>query len=144
MADDDLQAIAARLLVEGYNRGNLDVLDELVAPSFKDHGLPDGFPASIEGTRNFILAFREAMPDLQYAIEDTFVGRGRVAIRVTGLGTMSGTLFGHPASGKKATWTEIHISAVERDKLVEHWAVIDWLGLFKQLGLIPGIRSVEI
>jgi predicted ester cyclase len=144
MADEDYRAAAVRLLIEGYSRGNPQVLDELVAPTFTDHGLPDGFPPSAEGTRSFILAIREAMPDLQYTIEDTFLGGGRVAIRVTGQGTMSGPLFGHPASGKKATWTEIHVSAIERGKLVEHWAVIDWLGLFKQFGLIPGIRSVEI
>jgi len=28
--------------------------------------------------------------------------------------------------------------------VIEHWAVIDWLGMFQEFGLMPGIRSVEI
>lgn len=144
MAIEAERAVAERLLVEGYGRGNSDVLRELVAPGFIDHGLPEGFPPSVEGTRDFILATHAAVPDLRYTIEESFLAGNRVAIRATGHGTMRGSLFGHPASGKEATWTEIHISAIERGRLTEHWAVIDWLGILQQFGLIPGIRSIEI
>ena len=144
MANDDHQAIAVRLLIEVYGRGNLDVLDQLVAPKFRDHGLPEGFPPSVEGTRSFIFAIREALPDLHYTIEDSFSGGSRVAMRVTAHGTMSGSLFGHPASGKAAAWTEIHICNLEKGKLTDHWAVVDWLEMFQEFGLMPGIRSIEI
>ena len=144
MASEDHQAIAIRLLIEGYGRGNVDVLDELVTPKFRDHGLPEGFPPSVEGTRSFILAIREALPDLHYTIEDSFSGGSRVALRVTGNGTMSGSLFGHPASGKEAEWTEIHISNLEKGRVTDHWAIIDWVEMFQQFGLMPGIRSIEI
>src|SRR3972149_6570564 len=68
----------------------------------------------------------------------------RVALRVTGNGTMSGSLFGHPASGKEAEWTEIHISNLEKGRVTDHWAIIDWVEMFQQFGLMPGIRSIEI
>jgi predicted ester cyclase len=57
---------------------------------------------------------------------------------------MSGSLFGHPANGREATRTEIHIFNLERGKLIGHWAVIDRLGMFQRFGLLPGIRSIEI
>jgi predicted ester cyclase len=144
MADETERAVAERLLMEGYGRGNPDVLSRLAAPEFIDHGLPEGFPASAEGTSSFILALHGAVPDLRYTIDESFLAGNRVAIRATGHGTMKGSLFGHPASGKEATWTEIHISAMERGRLTEHWAVIDWMGMLQQFGLTPGIRSIEI
>jgi len=103
MASEDCQAIAERLLIEGFARGNTEVLDELVAPRFIDHGLPEGFPPSVEGTRSYIQVIRTAMPDLHYRIEDSISGGNRIAIRVRGHRTMSGSLIGHPGSGKEAT-----------------------------------------
>jgi predicted ester cyclase len=144
MADETYRAVAERLLVEAYGRGNSDVLSELVTPGFIDHALPDGFPPSLEGTRSFIRMLRGAMPDLRYTIEDSFLGGSRLAIRVTGQGTMRGPLLGHTPSGKQATWPEIHVCSLEQGRLTEHWSVIDWLGMFKQLGLMPGVRSIEI
>jgi len=39
------------------------------------------------------------------------------------------------ATGKTATWTEIHIGRLADGKVVEHWATIDQLGMLQQLGL---------
>jgi predicted ester cyclase len=144
MANEPDRVVAERLLIEGYGHGNADVVSDLVAPGFIDHALPDGFPASIEGTKSFILMLHGAMPDLRYSIEHSFLGGNHVAIRVTGHGTMQGPLLGHAATGKEATWPEIHICSLEQGRLTEHWSVIDWLGMFKQLGLTAGVRSIEI
>jgi predicted ester cyclase len=42
-----------------------------------------------------------------------------------------------PATGKRATWTEIHIARVTGGKLVEHRVNQDQLGMMQQLGVIP-------
>jgi predicted ester cyclase len=144
MAREEYLANLERLLTEGYGRGDADMLDTLVASSFVDHGLPESFPPSAKGAKDYVLAMRKAMPDLHYTIEDSFLQGSRAALRATGHGTMSGSLFGHPASGKAASWTEIHIFGVEGGKLTDHWAAIDWLKMFQEFGLVPGLRSVEI
>jgi predicted ester cyclase len=144
MANATDRAIAERLLIEGYGRGDAKVLSDMVAPGFIDHALPDGFPPSIEGTKSFVLMLRGAMPDLGFTIEHSFIAGDHLAIRVTGHGTMRGPLLGHTATGKQATWPEIHICSLEQGRLTELWSVIDWLGMFKQLGLTPGVRSIEI
>lgn len=144
MASESDRAIAERLIIEGYGRGNTDVLSDMVAPGFIDHALPDGFLPSIEGTLSFILMLHGAMPDLRYTIEHSFIGGNHLAIRVTGHGTMRAPLLGHAATGKEAAWPEIHICSLEQGRLAEHWSVIDWLGMFKQLGLTPGVRSIQI
>jgi predicted ester cyclase len=48
---------------------------------------------------------------------------------------MKGDFMGMPASGKSATWAEIHIIRYDDGgKATEHWAVVDQLGMLAQLG----------
>jgi predicted ester cyclase len=48
---------------------------------------------------------------------------------------MKGDFMGMPASGKEATWSEIHIVRFDDSgKAVEHWGVVDQLGMLAQLG----------
>ena len=61
----------------------------------------------------------------------------RVAGRLTASGTHQAELFGMPATGKRATWFEIHIARFANGKLIEHWGTIDQLGMLQQLGVIP-------
>ena len=60
-----------------------------------------------------------------------------VVHRLTGHGTMKGEFQGMPATGKHATWSEIHIGRFAGSKLVEHWGNVDQLGILQQLGLAP-------
>jgi predicted ester cyclase len=47
---------------------------------------------------------------------------------------MRGDFMGMPAAGKEATWSEIHITRFADGKAVEHWGVVDQLGMLQQLG----------
>jgi predicted ester cyclase len=91
-------------------------------------------PAGNEGFKVFITMFRTAFPDLAYTIDDEIAEGDRVVERVTARGTMKGDFQGMPASGKTATWSEIHITRFENGKAVEHWGVVDQLGMLAQLG----------
>jgi predicted ester cyclase len=55
---------------------------------------------------------------------------------------MKGDFNGMPATGKRATWTEIHIGRVANGRVAEHWAVIDQLGMLVQLGIVPAAGRV--
>ena len=52
-------------------------------------------------------------------------------------GTQRGEFMGSPASGKRATWEEIHIIRMQDGKAVEHWGIVDALGTMQQLGMVP-------
>jgi predicted ester cyclase len=84
------------------------------------------------------------MPDLRNAIEDSFSGGSRVATRVTGYGTMSGSVFGHPPGAKEMDGTEIHFRNLEKGRLTDHRAVIDCSDTFRKLGPTPETGSTEI
>ena len=123
-----------RFLEEVINRGNLAVVVELSGPDFIDHQAPPGVPPTAEGAKTFIAMFRAAFPDLHYTVEDTIAEGDKVVTRATAHGTMTGDFMGMPASGKSATWSEIHITRYENGLAVEHWAVVDQLGMLAQLG----------
>ena len=125
---------------EGVQRGNLDALDEVVASDYVEHfPVPPGWPSGLAGLKQFIEVTRAAFPDLQYAIEDLVVEDDKVVARITASGTQTGSFMMLPATGKRATWTEIHIARFAGGKMVEHWANHDLLGMLQQLGAIPAM-----
>ena len=126
------------------NLGKLDAADQYFAQNYVDHALPPGLPAGVAGFQAFFSMLRTAFPDLQYMVEDVVAEGEQVVARVTAHGTMKGDFQGMKASGKAATWTEIHIGRYAAGKVVEHWATIDQLGMLHQLGLaaIPQQQAV--
>jgi steroid delta-isomerase-like uncharacterized protein len=134
MGTQENKALASRFLEEVINRGNFSVVDELTGPNFVDHQAPPGVPSTPAGFKAFMTSFRAAFPDLHYTIDDSIAEGDRVVQRTTARGTMKGDFMGMPASGKSATWSEIHIIRFENGKSVEHWAVVDQLGMLAQLG----------
>jgi predicted ester cyclase len=138
MSTEENKALMRRIPQEVFNRGALDVVDEVMVADFVEHvpAMP-GFPTGIAGIKAHAAAMREAFPDFQYTVEDEIAEGDRVMHRVTGRGTMRGALMGMPPTGKQATWTEIHIGRVAGGKIVEHWAAFDMMGMMQQLGLLP-------
>jgi len=129
------EAIYRRLIEEGFNQGNLAVVDELVSPAAQEHqrGSGDG----IEGTKNTIKYLRSVFPDFKITIDEVVVSGDKVWARQKGGGTNLGSFAGHPPTGIKAFIDVIDVVRIEDGKIVEHWGVPDQLGMMLQLGHVP-------
>jgi predicted ester cyclase len=129
------EAIYRRMIEEGFNQGNLAVVDELVAPGSREHqrGAKDG----IDGTKGTIRYLRSAFPDFKITIDEVAVIGDTVWARQKGGGTNLGSFAGHAPTGIKAFIDVIDVVRIEDGKIVEHWGVPDQLGMMMQLGLIP-------
>jgi steroid delta-isomerase-like uncharacterized protein len=136
MSAAENKAIAARFMEEVINKGNVAFIDQFATPNFIDHQLPPGMPAGREGIKAFVTGFRAAFPDLHYTLDDAIAEGDKVVSRSTARGTMRGDFMGMPASGKTATWQEIHITRFAEGKAVEHWAVVDQYSMLAQLGFV--------
>jgi len=136
MSTEENKAIARRT-VEAINAGDMSLFENLLAPDAVEHAAPPGMPPTRETAKQFITMLRAAFPDLHYHIEDVVAEGDRVVNRATVHGTMKGDFLGMPATGKSATWGEMHIVRVKDGKIVEHWANVDQLGMLQQLGLAP-------
>lgn len=117
------------------NTGNLDAADHYFAQDFVDHTTLAGLPNGLAGFKAYITRLRSAFPDLHFTVEDVVAEGETVVVRATARGTMTGDFLEMKATGKTATWTEIHIGRLADGKVVEHWATIDQLGMLQQLGL---------
>ena len=136
MSEVDKQTLR-RIPLEVLNEGKLEVIDEVVGAGYVERGETPGFSPDREGLRAFIVAFRTAFPDLKYSVNQEIAEGDTVVQYVTASGTMKGDFGGMKATGKSATWEEVHIVRVEGGKAVEHWGVLDQLGMLQQLGLAP-------
>jgi len=138
----ETKGIARRLLEEAFNSGNLDVVDELVAPEVVNHdaALPEPI-VGIEATKASIRGYRDAFPDLRMTIELQVAEGDYVTTRWSARGTHQGDLMGMPATGKEATVTGITVDQIVDGRIVESWTNWDTLGLMQQLGVVPTLAT---
>ncbi len=136
MSTEENKAVAMRT-VEAINSGDMTTFESMLAPDAIEHAAPPGMPPTRETSIQFIGMLLNAFPDLKYTIEHLIAEGDLVVQRGTGTGTMKGDMLGMPATGKRATWSEIHILRIKDGKIAEHWALTDQIGMLQQLGLMP-------
>ena len=138
MSEKQNKAIVRRFVEEVFNRGNMSVADELMAPDFVEHEeLPLGIPRDLEGVKQMTTMMRSAFPDFKATIEDIIAEGNKVVIRMTCSGTQKGEFMGIAPTGKSVSIGVIDIIRIADGKLVEHWGQMDSMGMMQQLGAIP-------
>jgi steroid delta-isomerase-like uncharacterized protein len=138
MSEENKQ-IARRVPEEVFGKGNLDVVDELVADDFVNHdpSIPPEVPGGREGLKTFAQVYLTAFPDLKIKVDDQVAEGDKVVSRWSASGTHQGELMGIPATGKQSEVTGITIDRIVGGKIVESWNNWDTLGLLQQLGVVP-------
>jgi predicted ester cyclase len=121
-----------------WEQGNVNLLDELLAPEYINHTLatPD-LPPGPEGVKEVVSMFHSAMPGLRVVVEDMIAEGDKVATRYALEGTHRGELFGAAPTGKQLSIKSITVERVSEGKIVEHWRNTDEVGMMRQLGVIP-------
>ncbi len=130
-----------RFIEEVWNKGILDVVEEIASPDVVFHS-PPGTPPGWEGMKQIVASFRAAFPDAHLTIEDQIAERDRTVARLTITGTQRGPFRSHSKTlmptGKTISVQVIDIFRYEADgKLAECWSGLDVFGMLKQLGAIP-------
>ena len=136
MNTDENKRLVKRFVDEVFGQGQLESIDELVAPDFVSHTF--GFT---DDGRNKLRAATErvhaSLTDVDFAIEDLIAEEDRVAVLLTAGATVVDEFMGVPAAGKSYSIGEIHWFRLADGRIVEHWHQHDALGLMKQLGATP-------
>ncbi len=133
------KAIVQRFYNELVNQGNIDMVNELMAGDYVEHGNPDG--SGTEGFRKFFKGLAAAFPDLKITIEDLIAEGDKVVARVTVRATHRGTFMGSiPPTGKEVNFAGIDIFQLANGKIIGRWNQRDLLELMRQLGVfnLPG------
>jgi len=137
MEIEENKAVNRRLYEEIWNKGNLALIDEIIAEDFVFHrsGSPmvKG-PEFYKGAYHFL---KTAFPDLHITIEDVIAEGDKVMTRTTWQGTHKGEYMGLAPTGKQISATEINIDRYKDGKVIEGWGGVDRFDLLQQLGGIP-------
>jgi predicted ester cyclase len=128
---EENKALVRRFFEEVYNRGNLDVADEVLAPDFA-WKLP-GKDAPIEDYKQWVAKQLAASSDLHFSIEEQVAEGEKVVTRLIGSGTHDQKAFGGFApSGVRITIEAIIIHRVVEGKIVEERNKADFSPFWQQ------------
>ena len=114
------------------------MFDEFLAPDYVLH-LP-GAPELIrgpEGTKQLHVPYFSAFPDFRTPVEEVIGEGNKVTVRYTAHATHRGEFMGIAPTGRRVTMPGMSILRIAGGKIVEEWAMPDFLGLMQQLGAIP-------
>ena len=123
MGTTENKAVSTQFIEEVFNKGNYDVIDNLVAADFVAHvgGSQQGRDAFTEMVRSY----RNGFSDYHCVIDDQIAESDQVVTRWTFSGTQDGQLMGMPPSGRRVTVTGVAIDRIADGKLVESWLEMD-------------------
>lgn len=137
---EENKAVMRRMLDEVIVGGNLDLMDELVAPDFINHNVVGTGETSssvgVEAFRQEIKALREAFPDIKLPIVHLLAEGDNVIVHLRGQGTHLGQFGPIPATGKTVDVASMSIVRMAEGKFVERWNLVDRYGMLQQLGVI--------
>jgi serine phosphatase RsbU (regulator of sigma subunit)/predicted ester cyclase len=123
MSAEENMALARRFL-QARGKGDLDAMEQMMAPDFVDHTLAPGQEPDREGYKRQVAEYAAAFSDLTYTIEDQVAGGDKVVTRFIVRGTHDRReLMGVAPTGREATNMAIAIHRISRGKIAEEWGV---------------------
>jgi steroid delta-isomerase-like uncharacterized protein len=137
--------IVRRLFEEVWNKGNLQVTDDLFTPNYTHHdsSTPD-VGRGPESERKRATLYRTAFPDLRLTVEDIIAEGETVVARWSCRGTHKGDLNGIAPTGKHVNITGISIARFTNGKMSEGFVNWDALSLMQQLGVVPELGKAKV
>lgn len=136
------KAHLVRFYDEVINQGNVNAVDELMAPDFIHHG-ETLFPR-IEGSEPIkagVMGVKNAYPDGHTDVEDMVAEGDVVVCRLSWRGTHQGPFMGIPPTGKVSTWRGIVTYRFDEEgKIIERWTNMDVVGQLQDLGVVPALQ----
>jgi predicted ester cyclase len=123
MSTQENKTVSNRV-AEAISKGDLDALDELMAPDLAEEFKRD------------IADIRQAFPDYSGTNVDQIAEGEKVANRFVFLGTHLGEFQGVAPTGKRVEFIGNSIDRVVEGKIVESWVEWNQLSVMQQLGAI--------
>ena len=112
-------------------------MDKHIAPDFVRHD--PGLPFEVRGPQGVLQlhdALLPAFPDMKLPLQD-FVAEGeKVLVRLRVQATHTGPFGEMAATGRSIDIGVLDLFQIRDNRLIEHWALLDNLGMLKQLGAI--------
>ena len=131
MSANEHTRVFRRLIDEGFNGGQLAVLDELLTDDFVDHSLCQRLGGAAD-LRERIALLRVALPDLHVCVEQLAAAENMTwaAVTIRGTGCPGPGL---PAVDECLTFNRVETCRYVNGRIAEYWS--ETADLFEQLGI---------
>lgn len=146
MTPEQLKALTLEGFERMFNRGELDYIDEAVAPGAVDHQEPEGTDFA-NHLKQVVRTLRVAFPDLRFEVHEILADGNIVACRSTMTGTHQGPLNVGPMAALAVSGARIEVPHMhffrydETGRVTDLWHVWNTLLLARQLGApAPDLR----
>jgi predicted ester cyclase len=138
MSIEDNKRIVRRFVDEVLIGGNIALLDEIADPQLVNHAAAPQARHGVEGIKRVVGGSRQAMPDQKWTNELIVAEGDLVSFYAVREATWQAESFRGIATspGKRIAVEMVHLFRIREQKIVEHWAVRDDLGLMQQLGAV--------
>jgi serine phosphatase RsbU (regulator of sigma subunit)/predicted ester cyclase len=121
MSTEENIAVVRRFL-EARTKGDLNAMDEVMAPDFVNHTLAPGQQPEREGYKRQVAEFVTAFSDVRFVIEDQVAQGDKVVSRISGRGTYDRKeIMGVAPTGREVTSMAIFIHRISGGKIAEEW-----------------------
>lgn len=109
-----------------------------IAPDFVRHDPGLNFTVrGPEGVARLGEVLHGGVTEMTLPIDEVVAEGDRVLVRLRFRGRHTGDLMGLPASGRSIDIAVMDLFRIVDGRLVEHWALLDNLGMLKQVGALP-------
>ena len=126
-----------RTWIDGLNRGDVSVADDVFAPQCVIHMAGSPEPnLSVSAFKQMLAGLLAAFPDIRLTIEDQIITADKVATRWTATGTHTGPLGDVNPTGRQIQIGGLILDRVSGNRVVERWEQWDQAGMLQQLGVL--------
>ncbi len=146
MSAEENKAIIHRWIEEAWNKGNVNIADEIYAPHYiaRDVGDPSKVLRGPEDIKKSVAMMRTVFPDIHFTIDHLIAEGDKVVGAFTISGTHKANLFGIAPTGKQIKFAAVDIWRFEEERIAERCLVsVDRLDMMQQLGVIPRIQQTS-
>lgn len=121
-----------------FTRGDLSMVDDIVAADFVAHG-PGDHPGShgAEAFKDWLRWYRTTFTDPEWTVHDVITAGDKIVARYSGTTTYRGGLLDIPSKNQRVVETGILIYRIEDGKVKEIWSEMSDLQVVQQLGAFP-------
>jgi steroid delta-isomerase-like uncharacterized protein len=130
MSAEENKALARRFL-EAQARGDLETLDELMAPDFVDRSVLPGQGSSREDYKRSVVEMLGAFPNASFTVESQIAEGNLVASRFTGRSVHRGTFLGVAPTGDETPYSGMTFHRIADGKIAEEWGESDFLSVIE-------------
>jgi steroid delta-isomerase-like uncharacterized protein len=147
MSAEQNKAIIRRFIEDLWNNRNLDIADEIFTADCATHQLRSGAelvaaPRTPEVVKKHVTEWLVGFPDLRFTVEQMIAEADQVVARMVMQGTHTGVWLGVAPTGKQVNIRMITIHRIANGKIAEDWVLVESLGFFQELGLIPATQEI--